>query len=282
LLLLGGEITEEGWRPMRALAVATKSSNPPNYTLNEDVSKTARRGQLGDLEKALTLLTAALETATEIGLKSLVEKVRSLMLVPQGRPATAEPAVQSGERNVFRLEGEFWTIVYGGPTLRMKDSAGLRALAHLLGDPGREFHVLDLVIGEKDPSGGALGDAGPGLDSKAKEAYRRRLEDLREELREAEEFHDPGRASNARAEIESIGGELARAVGLGGRDRKLASTTERARWRITKTLRAAIRRIAADDASLAHHFDTCVRTGTFFCYHPDPNSPLRWQIEVTS
>ena len=248
-LLLGGEITKEGWHPMRALAVVTKSSNRPNYALNEDVSETARRPGLARTQPAYARLLL------ERGHLGDREKA-----VLHGRPA-AEPAVQSGERNVFRLEGEFWTIVYGGPTLRMKDSAGLRALAHLLGDPGREFHVLDLVIGEKDSSGGALGDAGPGLDSKAKEAYRRRLEDLREELREAEDFHDPGRASNARAEIESIGAELARAVGLGGRDRKLASATERARWRITKTLRAAIRRIAAADPSLAHHFDTCVRSG---------------------
>src|SRR5690242_21238698 len=52
---------------------------------------------------------------------------------------------------------------------------------------------------------------------------------LRDELEEAERFHDPGRASRAQSEIEFLTAELSRAVGLGGRVRRAAGAAERAR-----------------------------------------------------
>jgi hypothetical protein len=68
-----------------------------------------------------------------------------------------------------------------------------------------------------------LGDAGVLLDATAKAAYRARLAELRAELEEAEGFNDPARAAKARQETEFLVAELARAVGLGGRDRRAAS-----------------------------------------------------------
>ena len=47
-------------------------------------------------------------------------------------------------RNAFRLEGDYWTVVFEQRTVRMRDLQGMRYLARLLADPGREFHVLDL------------------------------------------------------------------------------------------------------------------------------------------
>ena len=73
-----------------------------------------------------------------------------------------------------------------------------------------------------------LGDAGVLLDATAKAAYQARLGELRAEVEEAEGFNDPVRAARAREEMEFLVGELARAVGLGGRDRRAASHAERA------------------------------------------------------
>ena len=74
-----------------------------------------------------------------------------------------------------------------------------------------------------------LGDAGALLDATAKAAYRARLTELRAELEEAEGRNDPARAATARQEREFLVQELARAVGLGGRDRRAAAHAERAR-----------------------------------------------------
>src|SRR5215212_8397624 len=52
--------------------------------------------------------------------------------------------------NIIRREGDYWTVIFDGHTVRMRDIKGMRYLARLLADPGREYHVLDLVAAETD------------------------------------------------------------------------------------------------------------------------------------
>lgn len=76
-----------------------------------------------------------------------------------------------------------------------------------------------------------------------------------------------------------IGAELAAAVGLGGRDRPLASSAERARVRVTRTLHSAIKRIGEQHDALGYELDATVHTGTFCLYEPDPRRPVSWRVE---
>ncbi|MGH2752849.1 MAG: transcriptional regulator, partial [Actinomycetota bacterium] len=123
----------------------------------------------------------------------------------------------------------------------------------------------------------ASDDAGPILDEQAKAAYKDRLADLRDDLEEAQAWADEGRAARAREEIELIAAELASAVGLGGRDRKTASTAEKARLNVTRSIRSALERIAENSSALGDHLSATVRTGTFCAYLPDPHHPIRWE-----
>ena len=216
------------------------------------------------------------------------------------------PTLRSAKKGDFRKEGEFWTIAYSESTFRLRDSKGLGYIAHLLRHPSVEFHVLDLVGGiasqseqeEADHEGrglprrdedlkkegihvASLGDAGEMLDEQAKAAYRRRLSDLREELEEAKEVGNVDRAEQAEQEIDALTRELSRAVGLGGRNRRAASATERARQSITKTIRAVLERIAETDPMLGAVLARCIRTGTFCSYQPDPDSPIAWKFAAT-
>src|ERR1700756_5091019 len=59
----------------------------------------------------------------------------------------AVPKIRAAPKGIFRKEGEYWTIGYGGKSFRLKDTKGLGYLAHLLRYPATEFHVLDLVGG---------------------------------------------------------------------------------------------------------------------------------------
>jgi hypothetical protein len=120
------------------------------------------------------------------------------------------------------------------------------------------------------------GDAGPVLDSKAKAQYRRRLEDLQGELEEAERFNDPERAARARAEIDALVEQLAVGVGLGGRDRKASSQSERARISVTKAVKDSLKKIADNEGLLGGHLRTSLRTGTYCSYSPDPTAPINW------
>jgi hypothetical protein len=103
--------------------------------------------------------------------------------------------------------------------------------------PGQEFHVVQLVA-PGDSS--AAGDAGSVLDAQAVQSYRARLLELRSELEQAQGFADVGRSEHAQREIELLTEELARAVGLGGRERRAGSAAERARTTMEKRLRDTI------------------------------------------
>ncbi|MGA6970496.1 MAG: AAA family ATPase [Candidatus Binatus sp.] len=120
------------------------------------------------------------------------------------------------------------------------------------------------------------------LDDQAKAAYRRRLSDLREELEEAKERGNVERAEQAEQEIDALTRELSRAIGLGGRNRRAVSASERARQSIAKTIKSVLDRIAQSDAALGDLLSRCIRTGTFCSYHPDPDFPIAWEFAATA
>ncbi len=121
-----------------------------------------------------------------------------------------------------------------------------------------------------------LGDAGEVLDAAAKAAYKRRLRDLDAALAEARELGDAEGATRAQEEIELLGGELARAVGLGGRDRRAGSPGERARLNITRAVKTILQKVAENNPALGDHLGRTVRTGAFCSYSPDPRLPVSW------
>ena len=179
------------------------------------------------------------------------------------------------ETNVFRREGDYWSVVFDGRTVRVRDLKGIRYLAQLLANPGREVHVLDLVAGGTEQPI-ALGDAGVMLDERAKSAYRRRLAEIEDDIEQARTLEDAVREAQADTERDFLVRELARAVGLGGRDRRASSDSERARSGVTRAVRKAIARIGEHDPQLGEHLDQAVRTGTYCAYVPDPSAPTAW------
>lgn len=185
-----------------------------------------------------------------------------------------------GGTALFRREGEVWTIAFEGSAFRLKDTKGLHYIAALLRQPDREIHALDLVTSAPadDRPIPAGSDAGAVLDAEAKAQYKSRLDELEDEMAEAERFNDPERAGRARDEREAIAHELAAAVGLGGRDRKAVSDAERARINVTRAIKAVVDRIAENSPALARHFESTLKTGTFCVYAPDPRSALKWEL----
>jgi tetratricopeptide (TPR) repeat protein len=212
---------------------------------------------------------------------------RAYERLPRARPAVAARVT---DENVFRREGDYWSVAFDGLTVRVRDLKGLRYLARLLADPGREFHVLDLVAVER----GWSGDAGRGterglasssgldasvlLDAQAKAAYRRRLAEIDEDIEEARVLRDDERAAQAEAERDFLVRELARAVGLGGRDRRADSASERARASVTRAVRQSLARIHEYHPRLGEHLDRAIRTGTYCAYLPDPRVPPVWKL----
>jgi tetratricopeptide (TPR) repeat protein len=216
---------------------------------------------------------------------------------PTGNRPSGSPAIARRDRTAtFRREGPLWTVAAGATVLRCKDSKGLHYLAHLLRNPGKSLHAVELVaLDEPEPRAasdrmntedlGRLGmrvgtptTAEPIVDAKALAAYRSRLEDLSIELAEAAQFNDLGRSTKLREEMDVLTQALASAVGLGGRIRATGSFLERSRLNVTRAIRSAIARISEGHAEIGAHLANSVRTGTFCIYAPEPDHALQWQL----
>lgn len=205
------------------------------------------RGGRGDRSRAARFLDQALGTARELGMVKLVERVLALRgetthrtrghaSVSERKPQAVDAKGASSER-IFRKEGRFWTIVYRDRDLRIRDTKGMRYLAHLLRFPGQEFHVSDLAarvgVSSRMTSGpAALAERGEGATV--------------------------------------VAGER------GSRQRKGAQSAERIRKAVTNRIRDSIARIQDQHPALGSHLLTAVRTGKFCSYAPAKEAPWQF------
>jgi hypothetical protein len=118
---------------------------------------------------------------------------------------------QARTENLFRKEGDYWTLAYEGTVLRLRDSKGMSALAFLLARP-RERVAAALVLGAD------------------------------------------------------------------GAEHETAATAEQSRVTVTKRIRAALKKIQEHHPSLGHHLATCIKTGQFCSYTPNPERPFSWVL----
>ncbi|HEY7134798.1 MAG TPA: AAA family ATPase [Acidimicrobiia bacterium] len=212
---------------------------------------------------------AALACCRSVGATRLVARIEAESARLVGNQAGGD----SGEPvdiNTFRREGELWLVRFGGSSVHVRDSKGIRDIAVLLAQAGREVAAADLA--------GAVtqGDTGPALDGQARDAYRRRLRDLEHQIEDARSTGDAGSARRAEDERDALLGQLTSAYGLGGRARRTGSSAQRARTAVTNRIRDAIRRIERIHPELARHLDRSVRTGTFCVYAPE--HPTSWEV----
>jgi hypothetical protein len=233
------------------------------------------RGREEDRGRARALLDAAAAEASALAMPdflALIERRRAGLEAPPPPPAALARPV------ALRREGEYWTLEWEGPPVRLRDSRGLQILATLVASPDRDIHALELASPGAGPGAAGApdgGDAGELLDEEARAAYRERIDELRDTITEAESFNDGARAERARSELEALTAELARATGLGGRARRAGSAAERARVAVQRRLKDALGRIEEAAPELGRHLAPRVYTGIFCAYRPNEPRRLR-------
>jgi hypothetical protein len=222
---------------------------------------------LGRPEAAAAHFEAATALHARVGAHAWAELDRE-------RLRRLQPPAEAGAAagNVFRRDGDVWTLGHAGSLVHLADAKGLRDIAVLLASPGRSVPALELLAGRPVPDGGA----DPVLDDRARAAYRARLAELEAELDDAEDAADLHRAERARAERDALVDELARATGLGGRPRRLGDERERARKAVTARVRDALGRIEQAHPSLGRHLRETISTGTSCAYAPA--APVDWEL----
>ncbi len=203
---------------------------------------------------------------------------------------SASAANVTSEGNIFRKEGQYWTIKYQGKVTRVSESTGWSYIAHLIHHAGQEFHALDLVavhkgreissagdqhsrmtrdeLAEVGLSASGLGNAGELLDPQARQEYKRQWDDYQEELRQAKADNNIELVAQLEAAIAYLAREVSAAVGLGGRVRKAADSAERARKSISNAIKRSLDNIEHDHPALHEHLNSGIRRGTYFSYDP--------------
>jgi pimeloyl-ACP methyl ester carboxylesterase len=232
-------------------------------------------------------LAAALPDATFVSLEGdchlpwhgdqdpVIDAMCSFLLdsVERRSPSTSDDAAE------LRREGEVWTVCFASRSVLIKDNKGLGDIAQLLTRPGDSVHVLELA-GVSGDHRRAVGRGQPALDREALDAYRSRLSDLDETLREAEAHGDAGAGQRIARERDLLVRRLAADTGLGGRSRLENDPVERARKAVTARIRDAIRRIQAVHPPLGEHLAATIVTGVHCAYRPAHQ--VRWKVTADS
>jgi tetratricopeptide (TPR) repeat protein len=128
------------------------------------------RGEDADLPRAQALVGAALEITDACGMQRLGKHAQRLLR--QCRMGDASIAGRRGQKfparvsdpqsqGIFRFDGDYWTVGNRERAFHLMDSRGLRCIHHLLANPGREFHAVELAAlsgrqRTRSPAGGRL------------------------------------------------------------------------------------------------------------------------------
>jgi predicted ATPase len=223
-------------------------------------------------EEARALRTEARALAEELSLRPLLER---LAAAPADDTSPPPPTASAKREAALVRGGKVWTVCFDGSEAHVADSKGIALLASLLSRSGQEVHCLDLVEG-RAPGSSVLLEVS---DRTAREAYRRRLEDLDEALDRADRSGDRQRADAAAAEREALVAHLGAAFDRHGRPRPSYADVERARVSASRLVRSAIDRIADVHPTLGEHLRRTIRTGTHCSYLPDPRHAPAWRLQ---
>lgn len=222
---------------------------------------------LGDRSRARRLLEDACMVYERLG-AAFLEDARKDLDACLGASPTQEAVV------ALRHRGDVWHVTFAGRTASVRDCKGLHDIARLVQRPGSDIHALDLAASPvRSPAAGTI------VDRSAAAQYRRRLTELAEARREAQEHDHAHRLLSIDEEYDALVTELHRGTTPGGRPRSFANhPAERARKAVTARIRDAVRRL--DDAlpELAAHLDQNLVTGVRCRYTGD----RRWDVEVLS
>jgi tetratricopeptide (TPR) repeat protein len=248
----------------RAVAANRRLGNRPvTAVTNAELAEAlAERKRAGDRENARTVLAEACGEAEAMGLTARAGAWNRQLAQLSRQAAT----IRRGHRH--------WQLTVAERETVVADRLGVHYLARLLTNPGRSISALQLASESADPAPETTRQ--PLLDEHARSAYRRRVQQLTDELAAADVRGDQGRSQRLQTELDELLAELRRVSDKGGRSRPFVDPGERARTAVRKAIKRAIDEIGASDPDLGAHLRATVTTGNMCCFTPDPDQPLHW------
>ena len=187
----------------------------------------------------------------------------------------AERVTATAPRNLFRLAGSHWMVVFDGrEVFHLEDTLGARYLDYLLHHPGDVISAFDLevaILPEKAQAR-ARDSIQTQLDPETARSYLRELSRLRTERDAAAERGDMARTDQHDEEIEA----LEEALQANGRE--TGDAGERARNNVSKAFAVVRRRLAKGNPAekeFGHYLEQFVSVG-YECSYRMPRGKI-WE-----
>jgi hypothetical protein len=242
----------------RTIWKAAKAEQPPYRSQG----KRLKDSELNPLQAGLEAVHAALSRVKPPDIDAMEAEMGEELHRARGLYRRAEALLQATADDQptyqFKREGQIWVVRHGKEFGQFKDLVGMKYIAKLLACPNQLIPALELTGGENYDRRNALEETvgyeethdddgkfsyrtGFGrqdtLDAQAKIAYKKRLDDLDQEIEEAKRNRDIGRSDKLQKE---------------------------------RQFQAA----SPPLASLAKHLKASVQTqDTSYAYRPDPPAP---------
>jgi len=207
-------------------------------------------------------------------------------------------AADASPLHVFRQLGPTWEIVYNGKPLRGLKGKGFRYIYFLVKHPHKEYHTDQIAKeGEKTHTdslskpieattsenesdnikkGKKTNDHRNMLYGKSKEELKKYWDDLKKELKEAEEYNDPDRKEIARKELEDFEEYYFELTRPGDKSRKFRDGSTKTRDRITKSIERALDTIKKYDEATGRHFYNALKPIHSYYLSYTPDRHINW------
>ncbi|MDJ0762288.1 MAG: 7-cyano-7-deazaguanine synthase [Myxococcota bacterium] len=230
--------------------------------LSKQLSKDTIEGRV-QTNQSLIMLTAE-------GLR------RSSFPAPPPIDDTKDLKLRDDSKNVFLNLGDYWIMRFGGgPTFTLKFSKGLIYIRWLIKHPNRTFTAYDLIdLGEGREPSGRPPAADLSIDQKAIANVKESLHRLKTKLELATDVGDMDTVTRCEQKMASLTAYLISQTRPDGRPKKHNPRKEKARFAVTKAISRALKRIRANDKSMAGHLSTHIKTG-FNVTYTDPDT--QWE-----
>lgn len=179
----------------------------------------------------------------------------------------------SASRYVFRKAGSHWDVVFdGGEEFHLEDTLGARYIGHLFEHPNQAIHALDLELAV-NPDKKLRGKVAveKGYDPETEARYRTRLQEIRDERRDAQTNEDWGRLQALDEEAGLLEKNLVQNSGT-------TDAGEQARNNVRKAIGAVKQKLLAGSSwekAFGQHIEQCVSTG-FEVMYIQPEGQI-WQ-----
>ena len=198
--------------------------------------------------------------------------------------------------DIFRFNGDFWTVRYKGKEKFIKHTKGMDYIAYLFRHQAQDIHSMELYqaitegIPDTDTRMSKMSskkiESDEGLSREDIEKYKmltpedlKTLENHRKQLETSRDKammeNDSAKEAEISSELEKIENYIKKNTNKWGKPRDFPDRTEKMRISINKAIKTAKNNIDKVHKELFSHIDKYLETGTYNIYRPE--IPIIWE-----